>query len=255
MQSVERISNVLLAFTSGESHLGVSEIARRLELPKSAVHRTLTALCRTGLVQRDPQAPRYSLGPRAIELSLAAIWRSDIRPAALLIMQDVTARTAETTTLSLLAGDERFYTAQVESPQEVRMTIEPGRRFPLYAGASGRAILAFFDEARLEDYLDRMPLKPLTEATITDPDRLRSEVARVRAAGYAASAGERDPWAASVAAPVFARSGQVVGSISVCGPRGRVGEAEIRRHGATVKEAAARLSHVMGGGMALKEEA
>jgi DNA-binding IclR family transcriptional regulator len=255
MQSVERISNVLLAFASDEPDLGVSEIARRLGLPKSAVHRTLTALCRTGLVRRDPQAPRYSLGPRAIELSLAAIGHSDIRPAALLIMQDVTARTAETTTLSLLAGDERFYAAQVESPQDVRMTIEPGRRCPLYAGASGRAILAFFDEARLDDYLNRMPLKPLTEATITDPDRLRSELARVRAAGYSASSGERDPWAAAVAAPIFARGGQVIGSISVCGPRGRVGEAEIRSHGATVREAAARLSRVLGGGTAVKEEA
>jgi DNA-binding IclR family transcriptional regulator len=247
MESVERVSNVLLAFASGERDLGVSEIARRLHLPKSAVHRTLTALCRTGLVRRDPSSPRYSLGPRAIELSLAAMGHGDVRAAALPIMRDMTSRTRETTTLSLLAGDERFYAAQVESPQDVRMTIEPGRRCPLYAGASGRAILAFFEEARLDDYLARTALRALTDATITDAGRLMRELEKVRADGYAASSGERDPWAAAVAAPIFARGGQVIGSISVCGPRGRVGEAEVRSHGAAVREAAANLSHQLGG--------
>ena len=255
MESVERVSNVLLAFASGEPDLGVSEIARRLGLPKSAVHRTLTALCRTGLVRRDPDVPRYSLGPRAIELSLAAMGHSDVRAAALPVMQDLVTRTRETATMSLLAGDERFYAAQVESPQQVRMTIEPGKRCPLYAGASGRAIIAFFDDARLDDYLARTPLKALTADTIIDGDRLRRELAKVRSNGYAASLGERDPWAAAIAAPVFARGEQVIGSLSVCGPRGRVGEAEIRNYGAAVSEAAARLSSQLGGGRALREEA
>ena len=64
----------------------------------------------------------------------------------------------------------------------------------------------------------------------------------MRSNGYAASSGERDVWAAAVAAPILSRRDQVIGSISVCGPRGRVGEAEVRSHGATVREAAARLS-------------
>jgi DNA-binding IclR family transcriptional regulator len=190
----------------------------------------------------------------ALELGLAALGHSDVRTAALPIMQELTARTRETTTLSLLAGRERFYAAQVESPQQVRMTIEIGRRCPLYAGASGRAILAFLDPADLEVFLEETPLDPLTESTITDPVRLRGELERARALGYAASSGERDAWAAAVAAPVRARGGRVIGSISVCGPGSRLGEKEFSSLGAAVSAAAARLSDELGGGQAGRQE-
>jgi DNA-binding IclR family transcriptional regulator len=242
MESAQRISSVLLEFASGEPTLGVSEIARRLSLPKSAVHRTVTALCGTGLLRRESQAARYRLGPRALELGLTAIGHLDVRSTALTALTELTARTRETTTLSLRAGRQRFYAAQVESPQDIRMTVEIGRRCPLYAGASGRAILAFLDEAEIEEYLAATPLTALTPATITDPVRLRAQLDAVRKAGYASSAGERDAWAAGVAAPVRGREAQVVGSISVCGPLGRFSAAVVRQHGEAVKAAAAQLS-------------
>jgi DNA-binding IclR family transcriptional regulator len=254
VESVERTSSVLLAFAGGEPALGVSQIARQLNLPKSAVHRTLSSLCRTGLIRRDPKLARYRLGPMAVELGLAALGHSDVRTAALPIMQELTARTRETTTLSLLAGRERFYAAQVESPQQVRMTIEIGRRCPLYAGASGRAILAFEEPAELDAFLEQTPLAALTESTITDAGRLRIELERVRSLGYAASSGERDAWAAAVAAPIRAPGGRVIGSISVCGPRGRLGENEVSSVGAAVKVAAARLSCELGGGALARQE-
>src|SRR5215467_5863339 len=98
MESAERVSNVLLAFTSGEPVLGVADIARRLAIPKSAVHRTLTALCRTGLVRQDPATAKYRLGLRAFDLGLAALDHGDIRSAALPVLTEVTTRTCETTT-------------------------------------------------------------------------------------------------------------------------------------------------------------
>jgi IclR family transcriptional regulator, acetate operon repressor len=242
MESAERVANVLLAFGSGEPVLGVAEISRRLGIPKSAVHRTLSALCRTGLVRQDPATTKYRLGVRAVDLGLAALDHGDIRGAAVPILRETTERTGETTTLSLLAGRERFYAAQVESPQDVRMTIEVGLRCPLYAGASGRAILAHFSEAELDEYIRSVPLTRLTEATITSPERLREELARVQQVGYAASRGERDPWAAAAAAPFFDRDGRVAGSVSVCGPTSRFGPAALRSYGPIAREAAARLT-------------
>ena len=246
MESADRITNILLAFTTGDASLGVSEIARRLSLPKSAVHRTLTALCRTGLLRRDQDAPRYRLGPAAVQLGLHALGHFDIRTAALPIMREVTDRTQETTTMSLRAGSERFYAAQVESPQDVRMTVDIGRRCPLYAGASGRAILAFLDDAEIDAYLTATALKPLTGETITDVSRLRADLTRVRETGYAASRGERDAWAAAVAAPVRARDGRVIGSFSVCGPLGRFTPEVAQRFGSIVMESAAKLSSELG---------
>ena len=246
MQTVERAMGILMAFKEGDRVLGVSEIARSLELPKSAVHRILGSLIKTGFVEKDPSSGRYRLGPRAIDLGMVAIGTPDVRAMALPIMQELGRKTEETVTLSMLVGRERIYVSQVEGPQTIRMTVKVGARFPLYAGASGRAILAVLSQPEREAYLDTIVLKPLTPDTITSRTRLEAEIKRVRTLGYAASAGERDPWAAAVAAPLVTTRGRVLGSMSVCGPKQRFGPEKFRDYGQAVVEAASTLSHQIG---------
>jgi DNA-binding IclR family transcriptional regulator len=241
MQSVERTCNVLLSFKAEEPVLGVSEIARRLGIPKSSVHRTLDSLVQMGLVAHDRPSARYRLGPRATDLGFAALGTADIRGLALPVLQDIVQRTRETATLSLLAGDARFYAAQVEGPQDVRMTTEIGRRCPLYAGASGRAMLAFFSPSQLQHYLRSTSLTRLTDKTITRRDHLLRNLEQVRIQGYAASFGERDPWAGAVAAPVF-MGDVLVACISVCGPCNRFTPEKVKEYGQLVREATRQLS-------------
>ncbi|TAM75655.1 IclR family transcriptional regulator [bacterium] len=243
IQAIERTSRILLSFVEGEPLLGVSEIARKLALPKSVVHRALDALVETGLVARDRETSRYRLGPRALELGLAAVGAPDVRTLALPIMQELVRESGETATLSLLVGVERVYVAQVESPQEVRMTVEVGRRYPIYAGASGRAILAYFSQEEVGRYLDRTALDALTPSTITDRKRLERELAKVRAHGYAASSGERDPWAAAVAAPILPSGRRVIGSMSICGPRTRLSTERVAMYGEVVRHGADELAN------------
>lgn len=246
MQTVERALSVLLAFTRNERVLGVSEIARSLGLPKSAVHRILGTLMSTGFVERDEPTGRYRLGPHAIDLGMVAMGTADVRAMALPIMQDLGRRTGETVTLSMLVGRERVYVSQIEAPNTVRMTVRVGARYPLYAGASGRAILAALPQAERDAYLDATELKALTENTITSRTRLEQELARVQELGYAASAGERDPWAAAVAAALVTGRGRVLGSISVCGPRQRFGPPEVAAYGVAVARAASTLGSEVG---------
>ncbi|HEY8474778.1 MAG TPA: IclR family transcriptional regulator, partial [Natronosporangium sp.] len=197
MQAVERVASILLAFTSVRGEQGVSDLSRRLGLPKSAVHRALDALVETGLVSRNVATSKYQLGPRALELGLAGFGTPDLRALAEPVMVQLRDRTEETVTLSYRVNTERVYAAQVESPQPVRMTITVGMRAPLYAGASGRAILAAMPEAEFEEYLAKVELRPLTGTTVFDPASLRSVIEEVRELGYAVSFGERDPWAAA----------------------------------------------------------
>lgn len=241
MQSVERTANVLLSFKAEEPILGVSEIARRLGLPKSAVHRTLDSLVQMGLVARDRSSLRYRLGPRAKDLGFAALGTPDIRGLATPVLQEIVQQTRETATLSLLSGHDRFYAGQVEGPQDVKMSIEIGRRCPLYAGASGRAILASFSPEQLSAYLKVTPLEPLTNKTTTTRAALEQSLDEVRSHGYAVSLGERDPWAGAVAAPIFLGD-ILVGSISVCGPYNRFTPDKVDGYGGLVKDQANHLS-------------
>lgn len=246
VQTVERVARLLLAFTDLGSELGVRELSRHLNLAKSVVHRMLVSLAQTGLVAQDPETGRYRLGPRALDLGLAALGAVDLPGVALPVMAALRDETLETITLSLRAGDRRTYAAQLESPQTIRMTVELGRSWPLYAGASGRAILAYLPAGELERYLADNRLQPLTERTITDPAKLTLELDRVQQRGYAASAGERDPLASAVAAPIRARGGEVVGSISICGPTARFTPDQIFDFGDRVRRAAAQISASLG---------
>ena len=129
--------------------------------------------------------------------------------------------TGETATLSLRHGWHRLYIDQVTPPNEVRMTVSLGRPFPLHAGSSSKAFLAFLPEAEQDEYIQTQVLDAVTDKTITDADELRKELRLVTRRGYAKSAGERQRGAVSVAAPVFDHEGDVAGVISVCGPAER----------------------------------
>ncbi|GAA2737320.1 IclR family transcriptional regulator [Actinocorallia aurantiaca] len=236
-ETAARVADVLLLFAGGPQYLGVSAISRELGLSKAVVHRILQSLVSREMLQTDPGVPGYRLGPAAVALGASALSRFETRTAALPVLRRLRDETGETSTLSGLVGEERVYLTQFESPYEVKMTVEVGRRFPLYAGSSGKAILAFLPEDRRETLLSR-PLSPLTEHTVTDTDELRAELASIARAGAAVSLGERQSDAGSVAAPLFGPDGEVHGSISVCGPRHRFTPEVVDRHRELVLAAA-----------------
>ncbi len=240
-----RVADVLLAFTDEPGSLGVSELARRLDLSKAVVHRILQALLARGLVNVDAGTRGYRLGPAAAVLGARALRDSDLRGAAMPVIRALQRATGETTTLSALVPDGRVYLDQVESRQEIKMTVEIGRRFPLHAGSSSQCILAFLPEAQRAEVISG-GLGALTPQTVVDRDRLLAILDEVRATGYAYSQGERQPGAASVAAPVFGFDGMVVGALSACGPEARVDEDACRRYAPLVREAADEVSRALG---------
>jgi IclR family transcriptional regulator, acetate operon repressor len=199
---------------------------------KSVVHRILATLVETGYVASDPTTRRYRLGAKAMLLSGADSARDDIRRRALPHLEAVRERTGETATLSLLRGGMRVYVEQIESRQAVRQTVTLGGEAPLHLGASGKAILAFLAE-------ERWPAAVRGSA-------LRADLERVRRRGYAVSRSERIPGAASVAAPIFDRTGGVLGSLSAAGVLARSDARTAARYGAAVVVEAQALSRELG---------
>lgn len=240
-----RVADVLLAFTDEPGSLGVSEIARRLDLSKAVVHRILQALQARGLITADPETRGYRLGPAAAVLGARALRDSDLRGAAMPVIRELQQGTGETTTVSALVPGGRVYLDQVESRQEIKMTVEIGRRFPLHAGSSGQCILAFLPEPQRTEIMSGR-LGALTPQTIVDRNQLRDVLAAIHQTGYAYSQSERQPGAASVAAPVFGFDGAVVGALSVCGPAARVDEPACEQYAPLVREAADQVSRALG---------
>jgi IclR family transcriptional regulator, acetate operon repressor len=217
--TVERATDVLLLFTRKlQPTLGITEIANELGLSKAVVYRLVTTLAAQGFIQVDHESRRYGLGPAVLSLGLAYLERIDIRRFALPVMRELSTATNETCTLSIRSGWTRVYVDQVTPPREVKMSVQLGQPFPLHAGSSSKAFLAFLGEQEQEEYLAKAALDRLTEATIVDAKALRAELSVIRKRGFARSFGERQAGAASVAAPARDHNGEPIATISVCGP-------------------------------------
>jgi len=242
-EAADRVADVLLLFARSDSPLGVSKIARSLSLSKAVVHRILQSLVSRSLVQVVPGGSTYILGPAAMGLSARAFSQIDVRSVASPILRQLRDVTRETTTLSVLVGNQRIYLDQYESPEEVKMVIEIGPRYPLHSGASSRAILAFLPESLIDDAIRQLRgLRPdLDEA------EYRKNLAEVRERGYATSLNERNTGAASISAPFFDAAGNVMGSISSSGPAFRYAIEEHDEHAALVVDAAKAITQRLRG--------
>lgn len=218
-ESADRVADVLLLFAQADRPLGVSEIARALALSKAVVHRILQSLTARSLTWAAPGQSTYILGPAATTLSMKAWSQLDLRSLAAPILRKLRDDTRETTTLSVLVGHQRMYLDQYESPQEVKMVVDLGPRFPLHSGASSRAILAHLPQPVIDNAVAQLQeIRPNLD--VADYQR---ELAAIRRQGYAVSSNERGTGAASIAVPFFDSAGNALGSISSSGPVFRYG--------------------------------
>ena len=226
--------------------LGVSAIARALDLPKAVAHRILKEFVIGRFLSFDETSKQYSLGARALTLGLAALRTLDIPEAARPYMEQLVEETGETSTLSMRQGWTRLYIDQVVSPREVRMTVSLGTQHALHAGSSSKSILAALPAEEVEDYLSHTELALITPSTIVNRNELLNDLREIQTRGYAISMGERQVAAGSVAAVIRDSVGNVWGSISLCGPRDRFDKEACLRLGEMVARTASAISRDVG---------
>lgn len=239
-----RVADVLLAVGSDPEPVGVTELARRLGLSKAVVHRILQSLESRHLLGFDAATRTYEVGPAAVVLGARALRDQELRRAALPVLRQLQTATGETTTVSALVGTSRIYLDQVVSQRELKMMVEIGRPFPLHAGSSSKAILAFVASDLREQVLAR-ELSELTPQTITTRAGLEDELMAVRRRGVAVSRGERQHGAGSIAAPVRDAHGDVIGSLSICGPINRFTSSVLRQFAPLVRRSADEVTRIL----------
>ncbi len=242
--TIERAVDVLFLFTRQGGDLGVTEIATELDISKAVVHRILTSLRDRDLIAVDEDSRRYSLGPAVLDLAVAYQDSLDIRAEALESMRELSARTDETATMSVRHGQRRVYVDQITPDRELKMSVQVGSSYPLHAGATGKAFLAWLTDVEQERYLGG-ELDSVTAETLVDPAILRRELDQIRQQGFAVSMGERQAGAGSVAAPVLDHRKVPVAVISVCGPIERFRD-EVADAAKQVVEATRDLSALLG---------
>jgi IclR family pca regulon transcriptional regulator len=216
-QSLVRGLAILAAFDRGRPLRGVSELARELGLTRSTAHRYLTTLLRLGYLDQDPATRRYRLGPRVLDLGLAALESMELREIAAPALRRLTEATGYTTNLAILDGDDVVHIERIRSPAQrhVDLDVHIGSRLPAYCTSLGKALLAFLPDEERRERLAGMRLARLGPHTLTSREALAAELERVRAAGFAVNNEELAPGLRSLAAPVRDRSGHVAAAINV----------------------------------------
>jgi IclR family transcriptional regulator, KDG regulon repressor len=231
LSTVRNAARVLKAFRTREESIGVSELARRLALGKSNVHRLLTTLVAEGLLEQDPHGGGYRLGIVMFELGEAVKVHLDLHAAAGPVLVRLREQTGESSQVGVLDGDEVVYVDRLESAYSLRLFTETGRRVPAHGTSSGKVLLAHLAESAREAYLARGPLPRLTPHTITDPDE---------------AINERELGVASVAAPIRDRHDRVVAAVSIGAPVSRLGTAARRQVARALVEAGEAVSRRLG---------
>lgn len=227
--SAHKVLDILLLFTGGQPRYSVEEIKQQTDIPTSTVYRYVRVLCDRGLLEKSSDGT-YHVGLRLLELNRAARRSNrDLRLMLLPGMQRIAAQIIETVTLMRLSTRHAMCIESIEGQQVVRVTIEQGRMQPLYAGASSRVLLAGMDESEWDNYLDHT-LTALTPNTITNRERLKTEIQRTREQGYAISSGEIDDGGRAIAVPVINRHDRVVAALSIEGPAFRMTDAMMSRY-------------------------
>ena len=212
---------ILTLFSEASPTLQIGEIADRLRLPRSSAYRYVSALKTHGLVEQAPDGAGYRLGGRILELA-ATMSRKPLREVALPHLERITRETGETAILCGLREQVGVCLEKVDGTHALRVSHEFGDTYPLHAGATGKAIMAYLDPDVQAKVIDEVGLAKFTETTITGVKRLQEELERTRKAGYSESPGEAIVGTHGIAAPIFSTSGRIMASIGVSAPQHRV---------------------------------
>jgi IclR family pca regulon transcriptional regulator len=226
VRSLDRGLAVIRAFDADHTELTLSDVARTTGLTRAAARRFLHTLVTLGYVRSDGRL--FALRPKILELGYAYLSSQSLPEVAMPHLEQLVERVHESSSVSVLDGDEVVYIARVATRRIMTVTISVGTRFPAFATSMGRVLLAGQSADWLDGYLSHAELRPLTSRTIAEPAGLRAELTRIRRQGWALVDQELEEGLCSVAAPIRDVRGRVVAAINLSAHASRRSVEEIR---------------------------
>ncbi|WP_181779941.1 IclR family transcriptional regulator [Pseudonocardia pini] len=236
--SIQSVLNALriLEHVGAHQPVGVSQLAREVDLPKTSVQRALRTLADAGWLRpAGGDLTRWELTSRMLGIALTAFGEFSLRDHVEAAMHELRARTGETIHLVTLDDDSGLVIHRLDSLQSVRAYVQVGTRSPLHATASGQAILAFLPEARAKEIVSGT-LPAFTDHTVTDSAAVLDRLTTVRERGYAVNVAEWRPEVASISAPILSRDGTAVAAMTISIPLSRYREDLVATYGGWAAE-------------------
>ena len=245
VQSVDRAITVL-EILAREGSAGVSEIATEIGVHKSTAFRLLAALEERDLVEQNTERGKYQLGFGVLRLASAIPARLELVRQAQPVLDELAQSLDETINLAVVREHYSVHVQQALGSAAVASQNWVGQVTPLHATSSGKVLLAYMSEERLDEILDAASLKSYTEHTVTSRGMLVEQLEQARVEGFATAFEELETGLNAAAVPVRDHTGTVIGALSASGPAYRFDKSRIESVADELKAAGARISRRMG---------
>ena len=245
LSSVTTAIHLLKAFTQDDEDLGISELAKRLGVAKSTVHRLAGALLDEGLLAQNPQTGRYGLGIGLFSLGSRVRSRLDVTTESKHVLTSLRDRTQENVRLVVLDRQNAVYLHDFEGTQTVHLRSATGQLKPAFCTAEGMVLISGLRPPAMTAFL-AYPRTPRTPRTVVDEDAFVQRIRRVKRMGYAFEDEEADEGLRCIAAPVYNAEGRVVAAVGMAGPSARIRKSQVPKLAPLVTEAADDISQRMG---------
>jgi IclR family acetate operon transcriptional repressor len=251
--AIERTLAILEAVAVAPRPRAASDLAVALEVPKPTVHRICLMLEREGFLRREPDAKRFTVGPRLTHLAQGGLRAAARLGARHAILEGLSREIRETCNLGVMDDRSVVYIDRVEADWPLRLHFEAGSRVDPHCTAMGKLFLAFLPDGQRRHLLNALPLTRYTPKTITRRAALERELARIRRLGHSTDDEEFLLGVVCVAVPIRGHTGDVIAALALQAPRARLKLADALRHLPKLKRAAQRYADLFNGETAGRE--
>ncbi|MBI1218970.1 MAG: helix-turn-helix domain-containing protein [Rhodobacteraceae bacterium] len=201
---------VIETFTADRPRQSIAEVAATSGLDRATARRCLLTLAHQGYADYDGKF--FALTPRVLRLGSACLATMPLPQMVQPLLDEISDRMGESSSVAILDGDEIVYVARAAQRKVMSIALMPGSRLPAYCTSMGRVMLAALPEA--EPILRQRPLPARTPHTLTDVNAILSELARIRAQGYALIDQEVEIGLRSIAIPLVNMRNKVVAALN-----------------------------------------
>lgn len=239
--AVERSLAILECLDGSRRGLNISEISRKLGIPKSSTHVIILTLERLGYVQKRPDTLNYALGLKAYGLGQGMMRNLSIAEVALPHMRVLVDQLRLPAHLAVPDGEQGVYIQKVDAPGLIKIDTYVGRRMDLHCTGVGKILLAFGPPEVQERTLAKQAYIRHTRNTIPSSRLLEREIQKVRKQGYAIDDEEEELAVRCVGVPVFNATGRFVAALSVTGTTAQVPLTDIEAIAARLRATASAI--------------
>jgi DNA-binding IclR family transcriptional regulator len=244
--AVDRAFATLELLAASNGGLSISTVARRLKAPKSSIHLIMTTLEDRGYLRKDLPSRKYFVGLRITDLARVTLEGFEVRKLSRHLLVDLAAKIGLTVHMAVLEGSEAVLIERIQSPGLVQLDTWVGQRMHVNCTAVGKALLAYLSEEEFKRTIQGRRLIKHNQYTICSIAKLRDELNRIRAAGYAVDDEEEEIGVRCIGAPIFDHTGKVIAAISAAGTTAQIPLDRMEKIAKCVRDTAGRISLTLG---------